>query len=58
MASTKKAAEEAAEILHRVVELLPFPAGVASYLRGYADGLAAPRRAGSRSSRGGSRPAQ
>lgn len=50
MASTAKAGDEAAEILRRVVELLPFPAGVASYLRGYADGLAAPRRVSRRPS--------
>ncbi len=40
---TARDAEKAAEILRRVVELLAFPAGVASYLRGYADGLAAAR---------------
>jgi hypothetical protein len=37
--ATKKARKEAAEVLRRTLEALPLPGSVASYLRGYADGL-------------------
>jgi hypothetical protein len=39
MAPATSTAKEAAAILRRILDALPLPAGVAAYLRGYADGL-------------------
>jgi hypothetical protein len=44
MARQSSASREAAAILRRVVAALKLPAGVATYLRGYADGLERRRR--------------
>jgi hypothetical protein len=41
---SQKARSEAAAVIRRIVAALRLPAGVASYLRGYADGLDGRRR--------------
>jgi hypothetical protein len=46
MATRSSTSKEAAAILRRLLEVLPLPAAVAAYVRGYADGLE--RRGGTR----------
>jgi len=40
-AAVPKPRRQAAEILDRIAETLPMPAAIASFLRGYANGLRA-----------------